>query len=118
MTLVEMVNWERAKRGLRPLAIDERLMRAAQLHSAHQAEKKEMTHIGECESTVGGRLTAQGHADWHRCTENVAWNYIDEQTVMQGWMESPGHSANILDVGVTHVGWGRVGAYWTQVFAG
>lgn len=50
--------------------------------------------------------------------ENIAKGYKTPEAVINGWMNSPGHSANILNVSFTKIGVGYVasGNYWTQMF--
>ena len=52
--------------------------------------------------------------------ENIAMGYSSAQKVMQGWMNSSGHRANILNPSFTQIGVGYVadGHYWTQQFIG
>lgn len=119
--VVDLTNAERARAGLGPLSVDPRLMGAAQAHSADQAARASMTHTGSDGSNVGARIGRQGYA-FQSCAENVAWGYRDAPSVVAGWMGSPGHRANILSRGATHVGVGLAHAadgspYWTQVVA-
>ena len=50
--------------------------------------------------------------------ENIAKGYATPEAVVKGWMNSPGHRANILNKSFTHIGVGYVenGSYWTQMF--
>ena len=50
--------------------------------------------------------------------ENIAKGYASPQTVVNAWMNSPGHRANILNASYTHIGVGYVSAgnHWTQMF--
>jgi uncharacterized YkwD family protein len=50
--------------------------------------------------------------------ENIAKGYRTAEAVVNGWMNSPGHRANILNSTYTHIGVGYVsqGNYWTQMF--
>ena len=52
--------------------------------------------------------------------ENIAKGYKTPDAVVKGWMNSPGHRANILSSSFTHIGVGYVenGNYWTQMFIG
>ena len=52
--------------------------------------------------------------------ENIAYGYATPQAVMNGWMNSSGHRANILNASYTRIGVGYVpsGHYWTQLFTG
>jgi hypothetical protein len=54
---------------------------------------------------------------WNTYGENIAWNQPTPEEVMQDWMNSSGHRANILNDNFTHVGFGYNDGYWTQTFA-
>ncbi|MEU4479514.1 CAP domain-containing protein [Micromonospora sp. NPDC023966] len=116
--VVELVNQERAKAGCKALTIDDKLMLAAQRHSQDQADHKTMSHDGSDGSDVGDRLDRVGYA-WRSYGENVAWNQQSPAAVMDAWMNSSGHRANILNCSFTEIGVGVArsnGPYWTQDF--
>ncbi|MGC5029504.1 CAP domain-containing protein [Micromonospora sp. DT229] len=117
--VVELVNEERAKAGCGALSIDDKLMTAAQRHSQDQADNRNMSHTGSDGSDPGQRIDRVGYV-WQTYGENVAWNQQSPAAVMQAWMNSPGHRANILNCTFTEIGVGVAssnGPYWTQVFA-
>ncbi|MET8353315.1 MULTISPECIES: CAP domain-containing protein [unclassified Micromonospora] len=117
--VVDLVNAERAKAGCKALSIDDKLMTAAQRHSQDQADHKNMSHTGSDGSNAGVRLDRVGYA-WRTYGENVAWNQKTPAAVMDAWMNSSGHRANILNCAFTEIGVGIAnsnGPYWTQVFA-
>ncbi|MFI7596091.1 CAP domain-containing protein [Micromonospora sp. NPDC049359] len=117
--VVDLVNAERAKAGCKALSIDDKLMTAAQRHSQDQADHSKMTHTGSDGSDTGVRLDRVGYA-WRTYGENVAWNQKTPAAVMDAWMNSSGHRANILNCAFTEIGVGIAssnGPYWTQVFA-
>ncbi|MFI2711795.1 CAP domain-containing protein [Micromonospora sp. NPDC018662] len=116
--VVDLVNQERAKAGCKALGVDTKLTLAAQRHSQDQADHKTMTHDGSDGSDVGKRLDRVGYA-WRAYGENVAWNQQSPAAVMDAWMNSPGHRANILNCSFTEIGVGVArsnGPYWTQDF--
>lgn len=118
LEVVELVNAERAKAGCAPLTINDKLMTAAQRHSQDQADHQRMSHDGSDGSDVGERLDRVGYA-WRAYGENVAWNQRTPAAVMDAWMNSPGHRANILNCSFTEIGVGVAtsnGPYWTQDF--
>jgi len=90
-----LVNSQRAQNSLPALGLDSRLTQSAQQHSNDQASSNEMSHTGSDGSSPGQRITDVGY-DWSSFAENVAFGYSDEETVMNAWMNSPGHRANIL----------------------
>ena len=117
--VVDLVNAERAKAGCKALSIDDKLMTAAQRHSQDQADHQNMSHTGSDGSNAGDRLDRVGYA-WRTYGENVAWNQQTPAAVMDAWMNSSGHRANILNCAFTEIGVGVAssnGPYWTQVFA-
>ena len=113
---LDLTNAERAAFGLPALTISEDLNRAAQGQADHQASILQMTHEGN--GGLGARLGAVGY---RAGAENVAAGQRSIGEVVQGWIDSPGHHANIVDPGMTEVGFavafgadGR--SYWAQVF--
>ncbi|WP_026254767.1 CAP domain-containing protein [Salinispora arenicola] len=117
--VVRLVNAERAKAGCEALSINEKLMTAAQQHSQDQADHQKMSHTGSNGSSPGDRINAVGY-EWRAYGENVAWNQQSPEAVMDAWMNSSGHRANILNCSFTEIGVGVAssnGPYWTQVFA-
>ncbi|SCF32557.1 Uncharacterized conserved protein YkwD, contains CAP (CSP/antigen 5/PR1) domain [Micromonospora viridifaciens] len=116
--VVDLVNKERARADCKALAVDDKLMLAAQRHSKDQADHKTMSHDGSDGSDPGDRLDRVGYA-WRAYGENVAWNQQTPAAVMDAWMKSPGHRANILNCSFTEIGVGVArsnGPYWTQDF--
>lgn len=105
----------RVQNGLTPLKLSDKLVKAAQLHSQDQADHRSMSHTGSDGSSPYDRMERQGYS-FSLAGENVAWNYPDLQAVMDGWMKSPGHRANILRSGFTEMGAAEVNKYWTVDF--
>ncbi|WP_432904489.1 CAP domain-containing protein [Micromonospora matsumotoense] len=117
--VVDLVNAERAKAGCAAVTVDDKLTLAAQQHSQDQADHKSMTHTGSDGSNAGQRLDRAGYS-WRTYGENVAWNQQTPAAVMNAWMNSSGHRANILNCAFTEIGVGVAssnGPYWTQNFA-
>lgn len=118
--MLNNVNAQRAASGLGPIALCGTLNNAAQAHSADQAARATMSHIGGDGSNLSQRAGRAGYNGWTNLGENVAYGYGSVDGVMVGWMSSPGHRANILSGDYTHLGVGRAGSggvdYWTQVF--
>ncbi|HUG39808.1 MAG TPA: CAP domain-containing protein [Longimicrobiales bacterium] len=123
--VVDRINVIRLDRGLRPLAIEERLVRAALAHTADQAGRGAagVGHVGSDGSAPGDRLTAAGYT-WRLVAENVAAGIPSAEAVVAGWMDSPPHRATILSPDAVHAGVGYVyrldggpSHYWTLVVA-
>ncbi len=104
--LVRLTNEERRKQGLAPLAVDDRLVRAAREHSRLMADKHLLSHQFPGEPTVVKRLAAAG-IRFDRSGENVS---LDDtaQGAHVGLMNSPRHRANILSPDYNAVGVGVV----------
>ncbi|RIA97705.1 CAP domain-containing protein [Glomus cerebriforme] len=117
ISLLCLVNMERAKVNVRPLALDKRLVKAAQLHTNYMASTKNLTH-DDVSGSLGTRISDQGF-DWWMAGENIAYGFTgeEESKVMRAWMNSRGHRANILNRKFTHFGSGFKNNYWTQNFA-
>ncbi|MCA1217571.1 CAP domain-containing protein [Streptomyces sp. 8L] len=111
---------ERAAAGLGPLAPDPLLARAAQDHSADMAARDFYSHTDPDGREPWDRARAAG-ARHRGVGENIACGQRSAAEVVEGWMNSPGHRANILRPSFTHLGVGyatgsRAGTYWTQLF--
>ncbi|MGV4987342.1 CAP domain-containing protein [Streptomyces sp. NRAIS4] len=115
--ILQLVNAERAKVGCHPLTLNAELTKAAQAHSADMAAHRNMSHTGSDGSAPGDRITRAGYG-WSAYGENVAYGYATADQVMTGWMNSPGHRANILNCSFKEIGVGlaQPGSYWTQDF--
>lgn len=103
-----------------PLAWDDRLETAAQLHSEYMAATNQMTHMGRNGSSFVDRITAQGY-QLATGAENVAAGYPSYTSVLAGWMGSPGHCSNLMNPNFSDVGVGLARSasgvlYWTQNF--
>ncbi|RKP06676.1 hypothetical protein THASP1DRAFT_31513 [Thamnocephalis sphaerospora] len=121
--MLKLVNRERAQHGLRALAEDSCLNQAAQLHSDAQGQAATMTHQLPDEPDLITRVSkvSEGKRRWTGWAENVGFGSKNEELIMEKWMESPKHRANILG---DHTHFGTAMAmgvdgkpYWTQVFA-
>ncbi|MFF1912516.1 CAP domain-containing protein [Streptomyces sp. NPDC058239] len=115
--ILTLVNSERSKAGCSPLTMNAKLTKAAQDHSADMASHRNMSHTGSDGSAPGDRITRAGY-QWSAYGENVAYGYSTPESVMAGWMDSPGHKRNILDCSFKEIGVGlaQPGNYWTQDF--
>ncbi|MFI6146841.1 sigma-70 family RNA polymerase sigma factor [Streptomyces sp. NPDC051109] len=117
--VIALVNSERAAAGCGPLKEDPQLRSAAQGHSDDMAARDFFDHTNPDGADPGKRTTAAGYR-WSTYGENIARGQQTAASVMDSWMKSPGHRANILncsfkDIGVgIHSGPG--GPWWTQNF--
>ncbi|WMX48310.1 sigma-70 family RNA polymerase sigma factor [Streptomyces roseicoloratus] len=116
--VIELANAERAKAGCGPLTEHTLLTRAAQGHSDDMAARDFFDHTNPDGADPGDRVTAAGYR-WSTYGENIAMGQRTPADVMEAWMNSPGHRANILNCSFKEIGIGihtAGGPYWTQVF--
>ena len=118
----DLVNQERAVNGLHALNCDDRLVLAARNHSEDMVENNYFSHTSLDGRQFFTRITNAGYL-WSNAGENIAAGYGTPQAVMNGWMNSSGHRANILDSTFCDLGVGYAygasttyGDYWTQDF--
>ncbi|GAA3048218.1 hypothetical protein GCM10017562_07930 [Streptomyces roseofulvus] len=116
--VISLVNAERAKAGCGPLTANATLTSAAQGHSDDMAARDFFDHTNPDGDGPGERVTAAGYP-WTTYGENIAKGQTTPEQVMDAWMNSPGHRANILNCDFKEIGVGihtDGGPYWTQVF--
>jgi cysteine-rich secretory family protein/IPT/TIG domain-containing protein len=121
--VLTLVNQARGQAGLAPLTLDPQLTQSAQSFSEYMASANFYAHAGPDGSTPLSRMNAAGFPGMGTWGENIAADYSDADSVMQVWMASPGHRANILNPTFTHIGIGvaynansQWKYYWTQDF--
>jgi uncharacterized protein YkwD len=120
--VVGLTNVERSRAGLRPLSVDPALGAAAQAYSSDMAARAFYSHTSPEGSRPWDRAAAAG-SRMRAIGENIACGQRSPAEVVEGWMNSPGHRANILKPDFTHLGTGfagggPAGTYWTQLFGG
>lgn len=98
-----------------PLAWNCQLQQAALRHSTDMDTNNFNDHTGSDGSNPGDRITDAGY-QWSGFGENIAWGYTSITTVMDAWLNSPGHCANIMSSGFTEFGSAEVNRSWTQNF--
>ena len=123
--ILRLVNIERQSRKLPPLLNDERLAEIALMHSKNILEKNFVSHRGTDGLYPQGRMLKYYPEVIGGSGENVAYHYGDTEKIaaenlMNAWMESPGHRANILSSDYNFIGIGvkQNGKYFyaTQLF--
>lgn len=116
--VVNLVNAERAKAGLPALQMQTGINNAAAVRA--QEIKRQFSHTRPDGSSFSTALTQQG-VSYNRSGENIAYGQRTPEAVMEGWMNSSGHRANILNASFQNIG---VGLYqdengvkhWVQLF--
>jgi uncharacterized protein YkwD len=120
--IVDLTNQERMRQGLATLRTEARLSRAAQLQAEQLVRAGRLDHVlPDAEyPRPEDRLAAAGYP-WQAYGENLAFGYRDARTAIDGWMNSPGHRANIVGTAFTEIGAGHATdangrTYYAQVF--
>ena len=116
--VVDLTNAERAKQGCAALRTDERLRTAARRHSVDMDQRDYFSHESPDGTTPWDRMRAAGYDA--PAAENIARGYPSPEAVVEGWMNSDGHRANILNCDLKAIGvgvqLGDGGPWWTQDF--
>ncbi|MFI9009969.1 CAP domain-containing protein [Actinosynnema sp. NPDC053489] len=116
--VVSLVNVERSRRGLSKLAGDERLRRSSRRHSDDMARAGVLAHRLPGGPDPFERMLAEGYEA--PGGENVAFGQESAVQVVEAWMRSAPHRANILYPDFTRIGVGLLldagGHWWTQNF--
>ncbi len=115
--VVRLVNDIRADYGLSPLTHDWELSRVARFKSQDMKDNRYFSHTSPVYGSPFQMMKSFG-ISYKAAGENIAMGYTTPQAVVNGWMNSSGHRANILSASFTHIGVGYVksGNYWTQMF--
>ncbi|UTM19032.1 CAP domain-containing protein [Bacillus paranthracis] len=115
--VVELTNAERAKQGLPALKIDTELSKVARIKSEDMQKNNYFDHNSPTYGSPFDMMKKFG-ISYTSAGENIAQGQRTPEEVVQAWMNSAGHRANILNNGFTHIGVGYVesGNYWTQQF--
>lgn len=132
-----LTNKERIAAGLRPLQKllitadlpNGEMLTTDQLHDIATLKARDMrdnNYFSHTSPTYGspGQMLNDFGVDWSAYGENIAAGQLTPEAVMNSWLNSPGHRANILNPNFTHLGVGYVPGdeqsefrtYWTQLF--
>lgn len=117
--VIRLVNIERAKYGLPALTEDWELSRVARYKSQDMKDKKYFSHTSPTYGSPFDMMRSFG-LSYRTAGENIAMGQRTPQQVVNAWMNSSGHRANILNSSYKKIGVGYVasGNYWTQMFIG
>ncbi|HHZ01630.1 MAG TPA: hypothetical protein GX396_01645 [Tissierellia bacterium] len=118
--VVELVNIERQKAGLPTLTMDDAISNVARAKSKDMAVNNYFAHQSPTYGSAGDMLRQFG-IRWSAWGENIAYGQRTPEIVVNAWMNSPGHRANILSPNFSKIGVGYVTnsngtPYWTQIF--
>ncbi len=103
--VIAQVNQQRKSRGLATLRPSGVLARAAQRHACDNAARSSYSHTGSDGSDLSTRLRRAGYKI-RVATENTAIGFDEPGRLVNFWMNSPGHRANILNPNTTEIGVG------------
>lgn len=114
--VLDLVNAERAKAGVAPLTMNQELSANANVRA------KELITSFSHTRPDGTRCFTAITVPYRTAGENIAYGYPSAEDVMEGWMNSDGHRANILASKYAEIGIGVVEdqgiLYWVQLFIG
>ena len=117
--VAELVNVERSKYGLSALTLNTKLSALARTKSQDMSDKHYFSHTSPTYGSAFDMMKSSG-IKYNTAGENIAYGYRTPEAVVNAWMNSPGHRANILNASYKEIGVGYVadGNYWTQMFIG
>jgi len=118
--VADLVNQERAKQGLSPLTLNTELSSVAETKAADMRDKNYFSHTSPTYGSPFDMMKQFG-ISYKSAGENIAMGQKTPEVVMNGWMNSEGHRANILNANYTEIGVGYVtdsngNTYWVQMF--
>ena len=117
--VVRLVNEIRVKNGLKELTYNWELSRVARYKSQDMKDNRYFSHTSPVYGSPFQMMRSFG-ITYRSAGENIARGQTSPQAVVNAWMNSSGHRANILSTSFTQIGVGYVadGNYWTQMFVG
>jgi hypothetical protein len=95
--VMNRVNEERTNRFLPALITNQKLMAAATIKSNDMLERNYFAHVDPDGQYIWPTIEAQGYKPYKTLGENLAMDFTDAKTMVEAWMNSPGHRANILN---------------------
>ncbi len=118
--VIRLVNVQRQKAGLSPVTNNWEVSRVARMKSQDMIDKNYFDHNSPTYGTPFQMLKSFG-ISYRAAGENIAMGQTSPQAVMNAWMNSSGHRANILNANYTQIGVGLAKSkngtyYWTQLF--
>lgn len=127
--VLRLCNIEREKQGLAPLVMEEKLRGIARIKSAEMLEHNFFDHNSPISGSPSNLMKINGYTNWTASGENIqmsqgrAKSSVTASYIVEQWMNSPGHRANILSKEFKKIGVGIVfrdsdlKAYETQLFS-
>lgn len=117
--VIRLINEIRVQNGLKPLTENWELSRVARYKSQDMVDNRYFSHTSPVYGSPFQMIRNFG-LSFRSAGENIAYGQRTPQAVVNAWMNSSGHRANILNASYTQIGVGYVasGHYWTQMFIG
>lgn len=118
--VLDLVNAERAKYSLSPLTLNSSVSKVAQVKAEDMKNNSYFSHTSPTYGSPFDMLKQFG-ISYSTAGENIAKGQKTPQAVVNAWMNSEGHRANILNKNFKQLGVGYVGGsttYWVQMFIG
>lgn len=120
--VLNLVNQERQKAGLNPLTMSDKLVNLAEMKAQDMAQNNYFSHTSPTYGSPFEMLQKYG-VSYRSAGENIAAGQTTAEAVMQDWMNSSGHRANILNSSYTEIGVGyfagnKYRTEWVQLFIG
>ena len=118
--VVRLVNIERQKEGLQPLVASTELSNVARMKSADMGNKNYFSHTSPTYGSPFDMMKSNG-IKYSLAGENIAKGQLTAASVVNAWMNSSGHRANIMNPSFNKIGVGHFKTsggtnYWTQMF--
>lgn len=115
--VIRLTNEIRAKNGLKPLTANWELSRVARYKSEDMQQNNYFSHTSPIYGSPFNMIKNFG-VSYKSAGENIAKGQRTPEAVVNAWMNSSGHRANILNSSYTQIGVGyaKNGNYWTQMF--
>lgn len=118
--VLELVNQERSKQGLKALTLSDDLTNVATVKAKDMRDNGYFDHTSPTYGSPFEMMQSFG-IQYQSAGENIAAGQKTAQEVMNSWMNSSGHRANILNadyeqLGVGYVEGGNYQTYWVQMF--
>ena len=115
--VLRLVNIERAKRGIAPLQMNKDLHITARIKAEEMVFYNYYSHYSPVSGSASELIESRGKR-YYGTGENIAKGQTTPEQVMNSWMNSSGHKANILNPNYLYIGVGYYQDHWVQQFAG
>jgi uncharacterized protein YkwD len=106
--VITAVNNVRENQGLEPLTPNDKLMQAAQNKAEDMKKNQYFSHVSPTDGKKWSTFIKQADYEYSIAGENLAKGYYEVDLMVQAWMDSPTHRANILNKKVSETGVGLV----------